>query len=91
MENLRKLFNEHSDVIEDTISIRFTRIDNGDAILRLDAGVRSTDYQEFLAVAEVLNFGIIEAVESVGARFTALGPKIKFDKKMNAATSGSAS
>jgi MscS family membrane protein len=70
LEDIRKLFREHTDVMEETISVRFSRIDNGDAILRLDAGVRTTNYQEFLAVAEVLNLGIMESVQSVGASVT---------------------
>lgn len=89
LEDIRKLFREHTDVMEETISVRFSRIDNGDAILRLDAGVRTTNYQEFLAVAEVLNLGIMESVQSVGAKFTAMGPTVKFDQELAAAMPGS--
>lgn len=88
LEGIRKFFREHDDVMDETISVRFSRIDNGDAILRLDAGVRTTNYQEFLAVAEVLNLGIMQAVENVGAQFTAIGPTVKFDQELAAAMPG---
>ena len=91
LEKVRALFHEHSDVIDETISIRFSRIDDGNAILRMDAGVSTTNYQEFLAVAEVLNLGIVAAVESAGAKFSGPTQALQFDEGMKAAISGSIS
>jgi MscS family membrane protein len=89
LEKVRKLFHEHSEVIEETISIYFSRIDDGNAILRMDAGVGTTNYQEFLAVAEVLNLGIVDAVESAGAKFSGPIQALQFDEGMKAAIAGS--
>jgi MscS family membrane protein len=89
LEKVRKLFHEHGEVIEETISIYFSRIDDGNAILRMDASVRTTNYQEFLAVAEALNLGIVDAVESAGAKFSGPTQALQFDEGMKAAISGS--
>ena len=50
--------------------IRFEDIQDGNAILRLDAGIDTVNYQEFLAVAEQLNLHILEIANQIGARFS---------------------
>ena len=70
LENVRTIMNEHELVIDETISVRFETIVDANAILRLDAGVNTVDYQEYLAVAETLNLGILDIAERAGARFT---------------------
>jgi MscS family membrane protein len=64
------LMENNDQVINETISVRFEDVRDGTAILRLDAGVDTVVYQEFLAVAEELNLGILEAAEEAGARFS---------------------
>ncbi len=80
LEKVRELFHAHSEVIAETISIRFSRIDDATAIMRIDAGVNTTNYQEFLAVAENLNLSIIQAVQDAGAAFSGPSQTLKFDK-----------
>ena len=70
LEQIRGKMQAHEKVLDDTISVRFEDIRNANAILRLDAGIDTTNFQEFLAVAEELNLGILEAAEAVGALFT---------------------
>ncbi len=70
LDDVRDLFKAQPDVIEDSVSVRFESIEDGTAWLRLDAGVNTTDYQAFLAVAEELNLGVVEAVENAGATLT---------------------
>ena len=70
LEEIRGLMTAHDKVLEETISVRFETIVDANAILRLDAGIDTLDYQEFLSVAEVLNLGILDITERAGARFT---------------------
>ncbi len=70
---LRQLFYSHPMVMQDTVSIRFEKIEQATAVLRLDASVATTNYQEFLAVAEDLNLRIVELVHAAGAIFSGPG------------------
>jgi MscS family membrane protein len=85
LEEMRQLFRAHEKVMGDTVSIRFSRIDDATAILRTDAGVRTTDYQEFLAVAEQLNLGIVKIVNDTGASFSGPAKTLKFDGELTTA------
>ena len=70
---LRTLFAAHPMVRQDTISIRLADIEAATAVMRLDAGILTRDYQEYLAVAEDLNLRIIEIVHQNGAIFSGPG------------------
>lgn len=70
---LRELFLSHEDVMQETVSIRLEKIVAANAIIRIDAGVATTDYQYFLAVAEDLNLRIIELIHAAGAVFSGPG------------------
>lgn len=70
LEGIRKLLEKTDKVIKETISVRFENIIDANAILRLDAGVATTDFQVFLAVAEEINLGILDIVEHEGGVFT---------------------
>ena len=70
---LRELFYSHPMVMQETVSIRFESIEQATAVLRLDAGIATTNYQEFLAVAEDLNLHIVELVHGAGAIFSGPG------------------
>ncbi len=70
---LRELFLSHQDVLQDTVSIRLEKIAAATAVIRIDAGVNTTDYQRFLAVAEDLNLRMIELVHEAGAIFSGPG------------------
>jgi MscS family membrane protein len=82
---MRRLFLAHEEVLADTMSIRFSRIDDATAILRTDACVRTTNYQEFLAVAEQLNLGIVKIVNDAGASFSGPAKTLKFDGELTTA------
>ena len=70
---LRELFYSHPMVMQETVSIRFESIEQATAVLRLDAGIATTNYQEFLAAAEDLNLHIVELVHETGAIFSGPG------------------
>ena len=72
--------------MDETVSVRFEDIADANAILRVDAGVATTDYQAFLAVAEELNLGMLDIVHQAGARFT--GPAQLHQKPMKPAHQG---
>ena len=67
LAEVRKLFLSHPALQQDTVSVRFSEIQDATAILRLDAGVDTTDFQEFLAAAEDLNLHIVDIVQGAGA------------------------
>lgn len=69
----RTLFAAHPMVRQDTISIRLADIEAATAVVRLDAGILTRDYEEYLAVAEDLNLRIIEIVHQNGAIFSGPG------------------
>jgi MscS family membrane protein len=70
---LRELFLAHPMVLQDTVSVRLETIESATAVLRIDAGVDTNNYQEYLAVAEDLNLRIIELVHNAGAIFSGAG------------------
>jgi MscS family membrane protein len=86
LEEMRKLFLANEDVVADTVSIRFFRIDDATAILRLDSCVATTDYQAFLATAEELNLGIVKVVRDAGASFSGPSKTVKFDGDISTKT-----
>ena len=79
LEELRKALLAHPDVIEDTVNVRFEDIQDSNAILRLDAGVDTTDFQEFLAVAEDINLRVVETAQITGAIFSGPGHLVQLD------------
>jgi MscS family membrane protein len=70
---LRELFLSHADVLQETVSVRLEKIAAATAVIRIDAGVNTTDYQRYLAVAEDLNLRMIELVHDAGAVFSGPG------------------
>jgi MscS family membrane protein len=77
---LRKVLLEHPEVMQDTVSIRFEDIDDSTAILRLDASVNTTDFQEFLAVAEDINLRVVDVALNAGAIFSGPGQTVQFSE-----------
>lgn len=70
---LRELFLAHADVIQETVSIRLEKIAAATAVIRIDCGISTTDYQYYLAVTEDLNLRMIELVHNAGAVFSGPG------------------
>jgi MscS family membrane protein len=70
---IRSLFYSHPEVLPATVSVRFEKIDDATAIIRIDAGVNTGEYQVYLAIAEDINLRIIEIVHGAGAMFSGPG------------------
>ena len=73
LARLRELFLSHDDVIQDTVSIRLEKIVAANAIIRVDAGIRTTEIQRYVAVAGGLNLRTVELVHNAGAVFSGPG------------------
>ena len=77
LAQVRKIFLAHPKLYQDSVSVRFKSIEDANAILRLDAGVDTTDFQEFLAVAEDLNLRVVETVQNAGGLFSGPGQLVQ--------------
>lgn len=77
LDDLTAIFREHPLVVADTVSLRFERIEDATAVLRIDAGIGTTDYQAYLRAAEELNLQIVERIEHSGSRFTGPGQMLQ--------------
>ncbi len=69
LARIRATLCSHPMVLQETVSVRFETIEDATGWLRLDAGVNTTDFQQFLAVAEDINLRILEIVAEAGAAF----------------------
>ena len=70
---LREMLAAHPRIQQDTVSVRLENIEAANAVLRLDSGIVTQDFQDYLAVAEDLNLRIIEIVHANGAIFSGPG------------------
>ncbi|MDA8752769.1 mechanosensitive ion channel family protein [Halieaceae bacterium] len=71
--HLRELFYSHPMVQQETASVRFERIDAATAVIRIDAGIPTRDFLEYLAVSEDLNLRMVELIHACGAVFSGPG------------------
>ncbi len=67
------MFAAHSKVPQETVSIRLEDIQAATAVVRIEAGIMTQDFQTYLAIAEDLNLRIIELVHHNGAIFSGPG------------------
>jgi MscS family membrane protein len=82
LAQVRELFYAHPKILPDTVSIRFEEISDATAILRMDSGVDTTDFQTYLAVAEDLNLRIIDVVHGAGAIFSGPGQSLQLNESV---------
>jgi MscS family membrane protein len=80
LAEIRKLMLGHPRLLQETVSVRFEYIQDGNAMLRIDAGVNTTDFQQYLAVAEDLNLRIVDIVQDAGASFTGPGQLVQLQE-----------
>jgi MscS family membrane protein len=74
---IRVLFYAHPEVLPETVSVRFEDINDATAMLRLDCGIDTTNYQTYLAVGEDINLRIVEIVHGAGAIFSGPGQSLQ--------------
>ena len=80
LAEIRALFYAHPKVLPDTVSVRFEDINDATAMLRLDCGIETIDYQTYLAVGEDLNLRIVEIVHGAGAIFSGPGQSMQLQE-----------
>ena len=73
LAEIRRVLYSHPMVYPDTVSVRLDDIGEAAVQLRMDAGVKTIDFQEFLAVAEDLNLRFIDIVTKAGATLSGPG------------------
>jgi len=80
LAELRKMFYSHPKVLQESVSVRLEKVEQALALVRLEAGVSTRDFQEYLTVAEDINLRIIELVHNVGAAFSGPGQVLQLRK-----------
>ena len=70
---MREMFTAHPKVLQESVSVRLESIEAANAVLRIDAGILTQDFQEYLAIAEDINLRIIQIVHGNGAIFSGPG------------------
>lgn len=66
LAGVKRLLLSHARVQQDSVSVRLEKVEDATAMLRIDGGVMTQDFQDYLAVAEDLNLQILELVEYAG-------------------------
>ncbi len=69
LASLRELLYAHPSILSDTVSVRLSDITEQAFMLRLDSRVNTSDFQQFLAVAEDINLRIVDLVHAAGTNF----------------------
>ncbi|MEH6582193.1 MAG: mechanosensitive ion channel domain-containing protein [Halioglobus sp.] len=80
LAEIRALFYAHPRVLQETVSVRLEKIEDATALLRIDAGVKTNDYQVYLGVAEDINLRMIEIVHNAGAVFSGPGQSMQLSE-----------
>jgi len=73
MDKIKTALEENEMVYEDPIRVRFTDFDDDAILVKVHCFIKTTDFNEFLAIAEDINFQIMEIVKSAGASFALPG------------------
>jgi MscS family membrane protein len=73
MTGIRQMLEQHEQVYDDPLRVRFTDFGEDAILVKIHSFVKTTDFPEFLEVAEDLNFRVMEIVSSSGAQFALPG------------------
>lgn len=73
LEQLTAIFDTSQLVLKNTVSLRLTQIEDAAAVLRIEAGLATTDFYDSLQMSEALNLELIERIETSSTRFTGPG------------------
>jgi MscS family membrane protein len=76
MDGIRNALASHDKVYEEPLRVRFTDFADDCILIKVHSFVKTTDINEFLEVAEDLNFQIMESVRASGAAFALPGTSI---------------
>lgn len=73
MNRIREMLEQEERVHDEPVRVRFTDFDSDSILVKLHCFVKTTDFTEFLEVAEDLNFRVMEIVRDSGAQFALPG------------------
>ena len=76
MDRIKESLEQNEHVYEDPLRVRFTDFDNDAILIKVHSFIKTTDFNEFLGIAEDINFQIMEIVKSAGASFALPGRAI---------------
>lgn len=76
MDRIKESLEQNEHVYEDHLRVRFTDFDSDAILIKVHSFVKTTDFDEFLGIAEGINFQIMEIVKSSGASFALPGRAI---------------
>lgn len=76
MDHIRESLEQHELVHDDPLRVRFTDFHEDAVLIKINAYVKTTDFNTFLEIAEELNFRIMEIVQASGASFALPGRSI---------------
>jgi MscS family membrane protein len=76
MKQIRETLKQHELIDDDPLRVRFTDFHDDAVLIKVHSFVKTTDFNEFLEVAEQLNFRIMEIVRSAGTSFALPGRSV---------------
>jgi len=76
LNGVREVLEKHEQVHDDPVRVRFTDFDDDAILIKINSFVKTTDFSDFLEVAEDLNFQVMDVVRSSGAAFALPGKAI---------------
>jgi MscS family membrane protein len=83
LDGIREALVNHDKIYEDPIRARFTDFTDDSILIKVHSFVKTTDINEFLEVAEELNFQIMGIVRAAGAAFALPGKSIYLEGEAN--------
>jgi MscS family membrane protein len=76
MSGIRQALEQNERVYDDPIRVRFTDFDDDAILIKIHSFAKTTNYTEFLEIAEGLNFKVMEIVQAADARFALPGKSL---------------
>ena len=76
MDGIRAALEQNEQVYDDPLRVRFTDFDNDAMLVKVHSFIKTTDFNEFLEIAESINFQIMEIVKAAGTSFAIPGRAI---------------
>lgn len=76
LQGIRGVLEQNEMIYEDPLRVRFTDFDDDAILIKVHSFVKTTDFNEFLEVAEEINFQIMDIVRSAGTSFALPGRAI---------------
>lgn len=68
LDQMRQVLNEHERVADDVVRVRFKAFEHHALLIDVLAYVETTDYNDYLEVAESLNLALLACVQKAGVR-----------------------